>query len=251
MPGTPLNEQDECTISTAMVLAAGLGTRMQPLTATMPKPMIPVAGKPLLDYMLDELGDGGVSRIVVNVHYLAEQIEAHLAGRQTPSIAFSDEREELLETGGGLKKARHLLGEKPFISTNTDAILTGPSGAGVRMLKSHWRDTMQGLLLLVPLANTTGFDGKGDFHLCEDGTIEHAMGGPADYAFTGVQILSPDLLDDMPSGPFSTRKLWEKASASNSLYGLVYPHHWLHVGTPEGVDVANQLLKTPSFRRER
>ncbi|MEO1135207.1 MAG: nucleotidyltransferase family protein [Pseudomonadota bacterium] len=150
---------------TAMVLAAGLGTRMRPLTDTTPKPLIKVAGKALIDYALDQFADAGVRRAVVNVHYLADQIETHLKSREAPEIIFSDEREELMETGGGLKKAQLVLGDAPIFCTNTDAIIMRADGAGpCAALSKVWDAArMDALLLLVPIAKASGYDGRGDF----------------------------------------------------------------------------------------
>lgn len=230
----------------AMVLAAGYGTRMMPLTINTPKPLIKILDKTLLDYTLDELSMGGISHAVVNVHYHADQIETHLQNRRQPHIAISDERSELLETGGGLKKALPLLGQAPFFSCNTDAIFTGVVGDATRMLLSSWNNTMLALLILVPLNKTLGFDGNGDFHLHKHGRITKASEeGEAPYAFTGLQILHPSLLVDMPDGPFSTRLLWQRAAEQDGIFGCIYPQWWLHVGTPQGVEDAQEFLENP------
>lgn len=235
---------DKChnRLQNAMVLAAGLGTRIMSFSRELPKPLIQVGAKTLLDYTLDELGSGGITRAIVNVHYRADQIEAHLGTRTHPAITISDEREELLETGGGVKKALPLLGDQPFICTNTDAIFTGPPGAATTRLTDGWGDHMLALLLLVPLTRSFGFDGNGDFHLRPDNKITKAGDEAAEYAFTGLQILHPSLLDDAPEGRFSTRVLWQKAKQADALYGCIYPDQWLHVGTPEGVRQAEQHL---------
>lgn len=225
-----------------MVLAAGLGTRMMPLTRNKPKPLVEVAGKALLDYCLDEIVAGGLQSAIVNVHYFADQVEAHLNNRRVPLIEISDERAEILETGGGLKKARTKLGSAPFFSTNTDAVFTGASGTATKQLSNEWKNNMLALLLLVPLERTLGFEGNGDFHLHQDHQLTKAGDEAAHYAFTGLQIIHPDLLDGTPDGPFSTRLLWKKAREKNGLYGCIYPHHWLHVGTPKGVQDAEEFL---------
>jgi len=238
-------------IDTAMVMSAGLGTRMLPLTANTPKPLIRVSDKALIDYTLDELSAGGVTRIVANVHYCADQLEAHLSDRHDHTIMISDERDELLETGGGLVKARPLIGSGPFFCANTDAIFTGPpTGTACEILRSTWHDDMLALLLLVPLKSTLGFDGNGDFHLDADGHLTKSVGEPAPFAFTGLQILHPGLLDDMPPGAFSTRLIWQKAERTGQLYGAVFGGNWLHVGTPESVADAEQVLRKMALPAE-
>lgn len=230
---------------TAMVLAAGLGTRMRPLTDATPKPLIKVAGKALIDYSLDQFFDAGVRRAVVNVHYLADQIEAHLQSRQAPEIVISDERAELLETGGGLKKARAALGDKPVFCTNTDAIIVDDDDQGsCAALAGAWDDArMDALLLLVPIANASGYSGRGDFDQYKDGKISLRSGDAAPYVFTGLQILRPAILDDGPDGPFSTRLLWENAGRRGRLFGVVYEGDWLHVGDVEGLAAAEARLQ--------
>lgn len=229
---------------TAMVLAAGLGTRMRPLTDDTPKPLIPVAGKALMDYALDRFADAGVTRAVVNVHYLAEQVEAHVAARSAPEIIISDERGLLLETGGGLKKARARLGDDPVFCTNTDAIMIDGDGPeACAALSEAWDSAgMDALLLLVPIARTSGYDGRGDFDRSDDGRIALRAGDTAPYVFTGLQILSPSLIDEGPDGAFSTRVLWDKASARGRLHGVVYGGDWLHVGDPQGLEHAEARL---------
>ncbi|MEO1150604.1 MAG: nucleotidyltransferase family protein [Pseudomonadota bacterium] len=232
-------------LSRAMVMAAGLGTRMQPLTLSRPKPLITVNKKPLLDYTLDELTAGGVTTIVANVHYLADQLEAHLRNHQHSDVLISDERSALLETGGGLVKARPLLGPGPFFCSNTDAIFAGTlPGTAAQTLRAAWQPGMKALLLLVPLNRARGFDGNGDFHLRPDGRITKAGDEAATYAFTGLQILDPGLLDDMPTGAFSTRTIWQKAAAMDAIFGALYPGTWLHVGTPEAITDAEAMLNT-------
>lgn len=229
---------------TAMVLAAGFGTRMRPLTDVTPKPLINVAGKALIDYALDQFADAGVRRAVVNVHYLADQIEAHLRGREAPEIIFSDERKELMETGGGLKKAQPVLGDKPIFCTNTDAIIMQADGAGpCAALADAWDGArMDALLLLVPIAKTSGYDGRGDFDQHKDGTISLRSGDAAPFVFTGLQILNPGILSEGPEGPFSTRLLWESAGRRARLFGAVYEGDWLHVGDAGGLRAAEARL---------
>ncbi len=229
---------------TAMVLAAGPGTRMRPLTNEMPKPLIPVAGKALIDYALDRFAAAGVTKAVVNVHYRADQIEQHLSNRRSPEITISDEREELLETGGGLKKARPLFNDAPIFCTNTDAILVdAPNKEACAILSSSWgSETMDALLLLVPIANTTGYDGNGDFDKIGEGRIELRKQETAPLVFTGLQLISPALIDEGPDGAFSTKLLWDLAASRGRLYGATHTGRWMHVGDPEGLTIATAQL---------
>lgn len=234
-----------------MVLAAGLGTRMRPLTDNLPKPLIRVAGRPLIDWTLDRFAAAGVKRAVVNVHYHADQMESHLKARARPQIFISDERRLLLETGGGLKKARPLLGEAPVFCTNTDAILIDREEEACAALAKAWRDEeMDALLLLAPIGEASGYDGAGDFDLL-DGRPVRRSGATADYVFTGLQIIRPALLDGAPEGPFSTRLLWDKAAAADSLYAIVHNGPWMHVGDPEGLALAESFFDKLSNAEKR
>ncbi|MCI5044796.1 MAG: nucleotidyltransferase family protein [Aquisalinus sp.] len=238
-------------IDTAMVLAAGLGKRMRPLTDSMPKPMVPVSGKPLIDYALDRFTQEGVSRAIVNVHYFAELIEAHLAARTEPSITFSDERGELLETGGALLKVREKFGDNPFFCTNTDAILLDEGLGACTQLSNHWREEqMDALLLLCPSDRATGYEGRGDFTRDSSGRLswpkkENDIGQDELYVFTGLQIIHPRLLEGEPVRRVSTKEFWEKAMADGRLYGVIYDGWWMHVGDPAGLTEAEALLKKP------
>lgn len=226
-----------------MVLAAGLGTRMRPLTDRLPKPLIKVAGKPLIDWALDRFKEAGVKRAVVNVHYRADQIEAHLAARTDPKIFISDERDLLLETGGGLRKGRPLLGERPVYCTNTDAILADEGVEPCAALARHWRDdAMDALLLLAPVARASGYDGAGDFDLDGAGRPFWRSGKTAAFVFTGLQIIRPALLDGAPEGPFSTRLLWDKAVAADRMRAIVHEGPWMHVGDPAGLALAEAFF---------
>ena len=229
---------------TAMVLAAGLGTRMRPLTDNLPKPLIKAAGKPLIDYALDRFAEAGVERAIVNVHYLADLMEAHVTVRHLPEVIISDERELLLETGGGLKKAREHFGDGAIFCTNTDAILIDGEGREPCVLLSEiWdADRMDALLLLAPIGETSGYDGAGDFDLAPDGRITFRSGETAPYVFTGLQILNPSLLDNAPDGPFSTKLLWDKALNQGRLYGAIHEGFWMHVGDPAGLEAAEVRL---------
>ncbi len=220
----------------AMVMAAGLGKRMRPLTASQPKPLVRVAGKALIDYSLDHLADAGVARAVVNVHYLADALEAHLAKRTAPAIAISDERDLLLETGGGMVKARPLLPD-PFFCLNSDNIwLDGPRNAFVE-LSNRWNpDEMDALLLLVSHARAHNYTGKGDFHLDPLGRISRRRSGRiAPFIYTGIQIVSHRLLRDAPEGPFGTMQLWQRAIAEGRLYGISHTGLWFEVGDPGAI----------------
>lgn len=222
---------------TAMVLAAGLGKRMRPLTATQPKPLVRVAGKPLIDYSLDHLADAGVGQAVVNVHYLADALQAHLAKRACgPAITISDERALLLETGGGMVNAQGLLPD-PFFCLNSDNIwLDGPRDVFAE-LSAMWNpDAMDALLLLVPHARALNYQGKGDFHLDPLGRISRRRTGRiAPFIYTGIQIVSHRLLRDAPQGPFSTNVLWERAIEEGRLYGVSHTGLWFEVGEPSAI----------------
>ncbi|PQA88446.1 nucleotidyltransferase family protein [Hyphococcus luteus] len=242
-----MSEGSNSVPKTAMVLAAGLGTRMRPLTDATPKPLIDVDGKALMDYALDRFARAGVERAVVNVHYLADKVERHVEGRPAPEIVISDERDLILETGGGLKKARGLLGDEPVYCTNTDAIMIDGGGTeACALLANEWNDAaMDALLLLVPIDRTSGYDGSGDFDRSEDGQISLRAGETAPYVFTGLQIIAPSLIDEGPEGPFSTRVLWDKAAERGRLFGAVYGGEWLHVGDAAGLAAAEARLAGP------
>ena len=231
---------------TAMVMAAGLGKRMRPLTATRPKPLIEVAGRPLIDHVFDRLRAAGVKRAVVNVHYLADALEAHLRNRvKDIEIVVSNERQCLMETGGGLIQARDLLGPAPVLVVNSDNLwIDGPADA-IRELAARWDDArMDALLLLVPLANANNHRGHGDFHLAADGRITGRRGRRrvAPFVFTGVQILSPRLFADAPEGPFSTNLFWDRAIEAGRAFGVVHQGLWFDVGTPEAIGRTEAML---------
>lgn len=232
-------------IESAMVLAAGLGKRMRPLTITRPKPLVRVADKALIDYSLDRLAEAGVPRVVVNVHYLADTLEAHLARAAYPfTVTISDERAELLETGGGLKQALPLLAGDPILSVNSDNIWTDGPTPAIRQLAERWDGArMDALLLLVPQARATGHRGPGDFHMDAGGLLRRrAPGRVAPFVFTGVQLISPRLFADAPDGPFSTNILWDRAIAADRLYGLSHGGQWFDVGTPAAIPLVEAAL---------
>ncbi|MFV0645746.1 MAG: nucleotidyltransferase family protein [Sphingomonadaceae bacterium] len=229
---------------TAMVMAAGLGKRMRPLTATQPKPMVRIAGKPLIDHTLDRLDEAGIKRAVVNVHYLADALEAHVLPRKTPQVAISDEREMLLETGGGMVKALPQLPD-PFFCLNSDNVwLDGPRNAFAD-LSAHWDDArMDALLLLVPHARAMNYRGKGDFHMNGFGQISRRRPGRiAPFIFSGIQLVSHRLLRDPPQGKFSTNLLWDRAIAEGRLFGISFTGLWFEVGTPESIKPAEAYIQ--------
>jgi MurNAc alpha-1-phosphate uridylyltransferase len=229
---------------TAMVLAAGLGKRMRPLTASQPKPMVRVAGKPLIDHALDRLQEAGIARAVVNVHYLPDAIEAHLAGRAAPQVIFSDEREKLMETGGGLVKAQDLLPD-PFFCLNSDNIwLDGPKNAFAEMSDIWDAERMDALLLLVPHKGARNFSGFGDFHMDAHGLLSRRRPGRiAPFIFTGIQLVAKRLLRDAPDGPFSTNLLWDRAIGEQRLFGLAFTGIWYEVGAPMAIRPTEEALE--------
>mgnify|MGYP001822353061 CR=1 FL=1 len=229
---------------TAMIMAAGMGKRMRPLTTTMPKPMVRVAGKPLVDHALDRLADAGVARAVVNVHYLADALEAHLGNRAAPKVMISDERGELLETGGGMIKAKPHLPD-PFFCLNADNIwLDGPRDA-FHDLSARWDpDRMDALLLLVGHARAANFNGLGDFYMDPVGKLSRRRTGRvAPFIYTGIQLVSQRLLRDAPEGKFSTNILWNRAIEEERLYGVSFTGQWFEVGTPEAIAPTENALK--------
>lgn len=231
---------------TAMVLAAGLGKRMRPLTASRPKPLIEVAGKPLLDHILDRLHAAGVEKVVVNVHYLADAIEAHLARNPHGlDITVSDERSLLLETGGGMVKAAPLIESDPFLVVNSDNLwLDGPADT-LKLLASHW-DTgrMDALLLLVPHARAGNHGGLGDFHMDRTGRLRRReRSRVAPFVYTGIQIVSKRLLDGAPDGPFSINRQWDRAIEEGRCFGAVHQGLWFDVGTPQSIRATELTLE--------
>ncbi len=230
---------------TAMLMAAGLGKRMRPLTATRPKPLIRVAGQPLIDHALDRLEAAGIERTIVNVHYLADTITAHLKARRSGmEILISDERERLLETGGGLMKAAPLIGNEPFVCANSDNLwIDGPRGS-IAMLADLWDDArMDALLLVVPHARANCHGGPGDFHMAADGRLSRRKSGHvAPFVFTGVQIMSPRLLRDPPGDVFSTNIFWSRAIEAGRLFGASHQGLWFDVGTPQAIPTAEHIL---------
>ena len=231
---------------TAMIMAAGLGKRMRPLTATRPKPLIEVAGQSLLDHVLERLRAAGVRKVVVNVHYLADAVEAHLKTRSHGlEFEISDERTLLLETGGGLVKAAPLIDADPFLAVNSDNLwIDGPADT-LKLLASQWDDSrMDALLLLVPLARAENHRGQGDFHMDRNGRLRRReRSHVAPFVFTGIQLLSKRLLRDAPDGPFSTNILWDRAIEEGRCFGAVHQGLWFDVGTPKSIGMTEAALE--------
>lgn len=221
---------------TAMVLAAGLGKRMRPLTARQPKPMVRVAGKALIDHALDRLAEAGIARAVVNVHYLADALEAHVGKRKAPEIVISDERELLLETGGGMVRAAAELPD-PFFCLNSDNLwLDGPVNAFAELSQVWDATKMDALLLMVPHKRAANFRGKGDFHMTPGGQLTRRRPGRvAPFIYTGIQIVAKRLLREAPEGPFSTNILWDRAIEEGRLFGHAFSGMWFEVGTPQAI----------------
>lgn len=242
---------------TAMVLAAGLGKRMRPLTATRPKPLVRVGGRTLLDRALDRVAAAGIGTAVVNAHYFADQIEAALAKRtlkaaetgETLRLRCSDERALLLETGGGVAKAMPLIDADPFYVINADNFWIDGSQDTLRLLAQRWNaETMDALLLLVPLARAHGYEGRGDFHMDGWGQLRKRADGQlgdvrmAPFVYSGVQLIAKRLFDGEPATPFTMWRAWDKALAAGRLFGTVHQGLWFHVGTPASIGETEALL---------
>ena len=230
---------------TAMVFAAGLGTRMRPVTDTLPKPLVPVGGKPLIDHMLDRFAEIGLQRAIVNVHYRADQIEAHLAGRAQPRIVVSDERAKLLDQAGGVRKVLPLIGTDPFFLCNTDAFwLEGPR-SNLAALAASWNPAVMDVLLLVASTTTSvGVDWAGDFTMTPEGRLlrreERAV---APFVYAGVGIIKPELFAAMPvETPVRLAPFFFEAAEKGRLFGHRLEGQWLHVGTPEAIVEAEETI---------
>lgn len=233
-------------IHTAMVLAAGLGTRMRPLTDDRPKALVEVGGRALIDHMIDRLKSAGVERFVVNVHYFADRLEAHLNTRGDVDIVISDEREKLLETGGGLKKARPLLGDDPVFVANIDSVwIEDREGEAFERLKSNWRpDEMDAYLMLAPMERSMGFDGPGDFFHVFDGHLTfRGDRQSAPWNYMGVHITKPQIVDGMEEDAFSLTPIWRRLADKGRLFGDGMDGDWMHVGDPAARDAAEARLR--------
>jgi MurNAc alpha-1-phosphate uridylyltransferase len=226
-----------------MVLAAGLGTRMRPITLTTPKPLVEVGGRALLDRALDQLVRAGVSRAIVNVHYLADQIEGHLGVRRDIDIIISDERACLLDTGGGIAAALPDLGPAPFFVSNSDSLWREGPLPLLKALRAAWRDTDMDCLLALAPVTSLGYDGSGDFHLAPDGRLTRAGAGDGPLCVNpGIYLLHPRLMANVPRDPFSMNVVWNTAIAQGRLHGITVAGEWMHVGTPQSLAEANQRL---------
>jgi MurNAc alpha-1-phosphate uridylyltransferase len=232
------------TPTKAMVLAAGLGLRMRPLTERMPKPLVPVAGRALLDHVLDKLGDAGVSDAIVNVHYLPDQIIDHVAARAKPHVTISDERDQVLGTGGGVVKALPLLGPAPFFLVNADTMwIDGVRPNLARLAEAFDPARMDILLLMAPTTSSIGYDGSGDYAMLADGALrkrrEHQV---VPFVYAGAAIMSPALFAKAPKGEFSLTRMFDSANEQERLFGLRLDGVWMHVGTPDAVQAAEDAF---------
>lgn len=239
-----MSDRPALASDTAMVMAAGLGKRMRPLTASQPKPLVRVAGKPLVDHALDRLAENGVEKAVVNVHYLADALEAHVVERSSPKVLISDERDALLETGGGMIKAQAKLPD-PFFCLNADNIwIDGPRDAFAD-LSARWNpDEMDALLLVVSHARAVNFTGAGDFYMDPIGRLSRRRQARiAPFIYTGIQLVSHRLLRDAPEGKFSTNILWNRAIEEGRLFGLSFTGLWFEVGTPQAIAPTEDALR--------
>jgi MurNAc alpha-1-phosphate uridylyltransferase len=235
--------------SHAMLLAAGLGRRMRPLTTTRPKPLIEVGGRTLVDHVIERLAAAGIETVVVNVHYLADQMEAHLAKRHAPSVKISDERGGLLDSGGGVKRALPLLGKQPFVVCNSDSFwIEGPRQNLLGLFEAWDPDRMDILMLVASIASSVGFDGPGDYDLDPAGRLSRRREREiAPFAYAGVLLIKPELFADMPDS-FSLVRLFDLAESRRRLYGRRLDGIWLHVGTPEAIDEAElRIARSTTF----
>lgn len=236
-------------VSCGMVLAAGLGTRMRPITDRIPKPLVPVAGKPLIDHAIDRLAEAGVKRVVVNLHYKADMVARHLAARQTPTIALSRE-DDLLETGGGILKALPLL-DDAFYVVNSDVLWLDGKIAALRRLARAWDpERLDAMLLVQRTTSALGYEGPGDFFVDAWGALRRRREREvAPHLFAGVQILHRRLFDGCTPGKFSLNPLWDRAIAAGRLAAIVHDGEWYHIGTPEGLALAEERLATHRIER--
>ena len=238
-------------LTRAIILAAGLGTRMRPLTLTLPKPLIPVAGKPLIDWCLEWVAAAGITDVVVNSSYLAAPLEAHLATRLQPRVVTSREEPAPFETGGGIAYALPLLGDAPFLALNSDAIFPASAPHPIARLEAAWEGSLDFLMLLVPKEKALGWEGKGDFVVNEHGEIRRPREGEeAPYIFTGVEIIHPRVFEGCPEGPFSLSLLWKQRARADGFYdhirAVIHAGDWLNVGDLAGLEAANRYLDAGS-----
>ncbi len=232
-------------ITTAMALAAGFGTRMRPLTNDRPKPMVELAGRPMIDHVLARLQKAGIEQCIVNLHYQADVLERHLRRRrQKPRILFSSERDAILDTGGGVRRALPLLGDQPFVLHNSDSVWIEHQTDNIAALLNHYDpQKMDGLLLMAPVETSLGYEGAGDFFIEAGGHLRRRLPGEASpHVFTGVSIQHPRLFDNSPEGAFSLNLVWDEALAQGRLYGLAFEGLWMHVGTPQALTEAEKAI---------
>lgn len=231
-------------IDTAMVFAAGLGTRMRPITDTLPKPLVSIAGRTMLDHMLDRLAEAGIAKAVVNVHHLADQVEARLAGRTTPAVTISDERDRLLDQGGGIRKALPRLGPNPFLICNTDALwVEGPTSNLARLIAAWDEATMDVLLLVASTTSSVGVDWPGDFTFGEDGRLARRQeGGVTPFVYAGVGIVKPALFAGIADPVFRLAPFFFRAAEQGRLFGTRLDGLWLHIGTPAAIAEAEDAI---------
>ncbi len=233
-------------IDTAMTLAAGFGKRMLPLTIDRPKPMVALAGDPMIDHVLARLAKAGIERTIVNLHYQADVLERHLAKRQQkPTILFSNERDEILDTGGGIKRALPLIGDQPFILHNSDSVwIEHQTDNLAALLAQYDAEKMDALLLLAPVNTSLGYDGQGDFFIEQQGRLRRrTQDETSPNVFIGVSILHPRLFDDSPDGAFSINLLWDRAMRKGRVYGIPFDGRWMHVGTPGALIEAQKVIQ--------
>ena len=245
MATEPPQQDPSCQPKTAMILAAGLGERMRPLSDARPKALVEVAGRSLIDRSLDQLAAFGIEKAVVNVHCRAEALERHLATRVAPPpVLISDERQALLDTGGGVQKALPLLGPEPFFVLNCDALwCDGRQGALTRLAKAFEPHTMDVLLLLVSRQRAHNYAGAGDFEMHSDGRLERRHGAGAAFVFAGLQVLKPAIFEAFRMAPYSLNQVYDKALEAGRLFGCLHDGEWFHVGTPEAVDRTTEFLE--------
>ncbi len=238
---------DENTEMRAMVLAAGLGSRLRPLTDTVPKPLIKVAGRALIDYTFDLVRGAGIRNVVVNCHHLADQIENHVQQITDLKITLSDERGDLLETGGGVLKALSFFEGKPFAVLNSDVIVRDGFNRSLKMLTEYWNpECMDALLLMQPTRSATGYQGQGDYIMDRSGRlIRRQERTITPFLFAGVQILKPELFQGMGPGAFSLNRIYDRAEENARLYGMLHEGQWLHVGTEQALAEAEEKIRKP------
>lgn len=228
----------------AMVLAAGLGTRMRPITATIPKPLVEVAGKSLIDHGLDRLAAAGIETAVVNVHYLADLLEQHVSRRSAPGIVISDEREALLDTGGGIRKALPHFQDEPFILLNSDSFWIEGVRPNLDILSTSWNsETMDILLMVAATVRSVGYSGRGDFTLSADGRLTRREEREvAPFVYAGAAVLHPRIFEEVGDGTFSLNRMFDEASDRERLYGVRMEGMWFHVGTPSAIEVTDMAV---------